>query len=324
MKNEALIKDAAWRMDLKNKKILVTGGAGFLGSFVVEKLLARGINKENIIIPRSRDCDLRKLEDCRKVLQNIDVVIHLAATVGGIGFNQEHPGKLFYDNLIMGTQLMEETRKAGVEKFVAISTICAYPKSPPIPFKESDLWMGYPEETNAPYGLAKKMMLVQAQAYRKEYGFNAIYLLPVNLYGPRDNFDPNSSHVVPALIRKVIEAKEKNLPSIEVWGTGIARREFLYAEDAAEGIILATEKYNGSEPVNLGSGAEISIKDLVKKIFKIAGYKGAVIWNSAKPDGQLRRKLDVSRARKEFGFKSKTGFDQGLKRTIQWYMKNKD
>jgi len=324
MKKTALIKEAHRKIDLKNKKILVTGGAGFLGSFVVEKLLSRGIDRENIIVPRSKDCDLRKLEDCKKILRGVDVVIHLAATVGGIGFNQAHPGKLFYDNLIMGTQLMEEARKAGIEKFVAISTICAYPKSPPIPFKESDIWMGYPEETNAPYGLAKKMMLVQAQAYRKEYGFNAIYLLPVNLYGPRDNFDPNSSHVVPALIRKVIEAKEKNLPSIEVWGTGKARREFLYAEDAAEGIVLATEKYDGSEPVNLGSGVEISVKDLVKKIFKIAGYKGAVVWNSTKPDGQLRRKLDISRAKKEFGFRSKTSFDQGLKSAIDWYIKNKE
>ena len=309
-------------MNLINKKILVTGGAGFLGSFVVEKLLARGIKKDNIIIPRSKDYDLRKLKDCKKALKGIDVVIHLAATVGGIGFNKDHPGKLFYDNLIMGAQLMEEARKAGVEKFVAVGTICAYPKFTPVPFKESDLWMGYPEETNAPYGLAKKMMLVQSQAYRQEYDFNAIYLLPVNLYGPRDNFDPSSSHVVPALIKKVIEAKEKNLASIEVWGTGKATREFLYAEDAAEGIILATEKYDGAEPVNLGSGMEISIKDLVKKISKIANYDGKVIWNSDKPDGQPRRKLDVSRAKKEFGFKSKVNFDQGLERTIQWYIKN--
>ncbi len=323
MKKKALNTSVTGQIDLKNKKILVTGGAGFLGSFVVDKLLARGIKKENIIIPRSKDLDLRKLENCKEVLRGIDIVIHLAATVGGIGFNKEHPGKLFYDNLIMGTQLMEEARKAGIEKFVAISTICAYPKSPSVPFKESDIWMGYPEETNAPYGLAKKMMLVQAQAYRQEYGFNAIYLLPVNLYGPRDNFNPNSSHVVPALIKKVIEAKEKKLPSIEVWGTGKARREFLYAEDAAEGIILATEKYNSSEPVNLGTGIEISIKDLVKKIIKITNYKGTIVWNSDKPDGQMRRKLDISRAKKEFGFKAKINFDEGLKRTIQWYIRNK-
>ncbi len=309
--------------DLKNKKILVTGGAGFLGSFVVEKLIARGVPKKNIIVPRSKEVDLRKLEDVQKVLKGIDVVIHLAAVVGGIGFNREHPGQLFYDNLIMGTQLMEEARKAGIEKFVAVGTICAYPKFTPTPFKEEDLWMGYPEETNAPYGLAKKMMLVQAQAYRQEYGFNAIYLLPVNLYGPRDNFDPNSSHVIPALIKKVIEAKEKNSPTVEVWGTGKATREFLYVEDAAEGIVLAAEKYDGSEPVNLGSGMEISIKDLVEKIVSIVGYAGTLAWDATKPDGQPRRQLDVSRAKKEFSFAAETKFDKGLKQTIDWYMKNR-
>lgn len=309
-------------MDLRNKKILVTGGAGFLGSFVVEKLLARGVKKEDIIIPRSKDYDLRKLEDCKRILEGINVVIHLAAKVGGIGFNREHPGQLYYDNLIMGAQLMEEARLAKVEKFVAVGTICAYPKFTPVPFKEDDLWIGYPEETNAPYGLAKKMMLVQAQAYRQEYNFNAIYLLPVNLYGPKDNFDPNSSHVIPALIKKVIEAKEKNNPKIEVWGTGKATREFLYVEDAAEAIVLATEKYDSAEPVNLGSSMEISIKDLVTKICGLADYEGGISWNTDKPDGQPRRNLDTSRAEKEFGFKAETSFDEGLKKTIEWYKKN--
>ena len=310
-------------MDLKNKKILVTGGAGFLGSFVVEKLLERGVPKENISVPRSKDCDLRKLEDCKKALDGIQVVIHLAAVVGGIGFNKEHPGELYYDNLIMGAQLMEEARKSGVEKFVAVGTICAYPKFGPTPFKEEDLWIGYPEETNAPYGLAKKMMLVQSQAYRQEYGFNSIFLLPVNLYGPRDNFDPNSSHVVPALIKKFIEAKEKNSPTVEVWGTGKATREFLYVEDAAEAIVLAAEKYDGGEPVNIGSGMEISIKDLVEKIGKIVGYEGTIVWDATKPDGQPKRQLDVTRAQKEFGFQAETKFDEGLKKTIEWYRQNR-
>lgn len=310
-------------MDLKNKKILVTGGAGFLGSFVVEKLLERGVLKENISIPRSKDCDLRKLEDCKKALDGIQVVIHLAAVVGGIGFNKEHPGKLYYDNLIMGAQLMEESRKIGVEKFVAVGTICAYPKFTPTPFREEDLWIGYPEETNASYGLAKKMMLVQSQAYRQEYGFNSIFLLPVNLHGPRDNFDQNSSHVVPALIKKFIEAKEKNSPTVEVWGTGKATREFLYVEDAAEAIVLATEKYDGGEPVNIGSGMEISIKDLVEKIGKIVGYEGTIVWDKTKPDGQPKRQLDVTRAQKEFGFTAKVKFDEGLKETIDWYKQNR-
>jgi len=310
-------------INLKNKKILITGGAGFLGSFVVEKLIGKGVLKNNIIIPRSKDYDLRKLEDCKKVLKNIDVVIHLAAKVGGIGFNREHPGQLYYDNLIMGAQLMEEARKQNIEKFVAIGTICAYPKFTPTPFKEKDLWIGYPEETNAPYGLAKKMMLVQSQAYRQEYNFNSIYLLPVNLYGPRDNFDPNSSHVIPALIKKIVEAKEKNSPNVEVWGTGKATREYLYIEDAADAIILATEKYDKGEPVNIGSGMEISIKNLVQKISKTVGYKGKIIWNKSKPDGQPRRQLDTSRAKKEFDFKAKTKFDEGLKKTIEWYLENR-
>lgn len=310
-------------MDLKNKKILVTGGAGFLGSFVVEKLLERGVPKENIFVPRSDDFDLRKWENCQKAVAGQEVVIHLAAKVGGIGFNREKPGELFYDNAIMGIQMMEAARQAGVEKFVAIGTICAYPKFTPVPFKEDDLWNGYPEETNAPYGLAKKMLLVQAQAYRQQYGFNAIYLLPVNLYGPRDNFNPESSHVIPALIRKVAEAKKENKNFIEVWGTGKATREFLYVEDAAEGILLATEKYDKAEPVNLGSGREISIKDLVELICRLMDFKGEIRWDTTKPDGQPRRRLDVSRAEKEFGFRAKTDFEEGLKKTIEWYLNNK-
>lgn len=306
-------------IDLKTKKILVTGGKGFLGSHVVEKLLARGVPKENIFVPISLEYDLRKLENCQKVVKNQDIVIHLAAKVGGIGLNREKPGELFYDNLIMGVQLMEEARKAGVEKFVAIGTICAYPKFTPVPFKEENLWNGYPEETNAPYGLAKKMLLVQAQAYRQQYGFNAIYLLPVNLYGPRDNFDPSSSHVIPALIKKVYEAQKESRNYIEVWGTGKATREFLYVEDAAEGIILAAEKYDKPEPVNLGAGFEISIKDLVELICKLMNFKGEIRWDTTKPDGQPRRCLDTSRAEKEFGFKAKTKFEEGLKKTIDWY-----
>ena len=306
-------------MKLKNKKILVTGGAGFLGSFVVKKLLGKEIPKENIIIPHSADLDLKKWENCQKAVDGVDVVIHLAAKVGGIGFNKEKPGELFYDNLIMSIQLMEAARQAGIKKFIAIGTICAYPKITPVPFKEDDLWNGYPEETNAPYGLAKKMMLVQAQAYRQQYDFNAIYLLPVNLYGPKDNFSPNSSHVIPALIKKVADAKKEGKNFIEVWGTGKATREFLYVEDAAEGIILATEKYDKPEPVNLGSGMEISIKDLVELICRLMDFKGEIHWDTSKPDGQSRRMLDVNRAEKEFGFKAKTNFEDGLKKTIEWY-----
>ncbi len=312
-------------IDLKHKKILLTGGAGFLGSFVVEKLLERDIPKENIFIPRSAEFDLRKWENCQKVVNGQDIVIHLAAKVGGIGYNMEHPGELFYDNLMMGSQIIEAARQAKVEKFVAIGTICAYPKFTQVPFKEDDLWNGYPEETNAPYGLAKKMMLVQAQAYRKQYGFNAIYLLPVNLYGPRDNFNPESSHVIPALIKKVADAQSNTSNNfITVWGTGKATREFLYVEDAAEGIILATEKYNKPDPVNLGSGMEISIKDLTELICKLMNFRGEIRWDSSKPDGQPRRCLDISRAEKEFGFKAKTDFKNGLKKTIEWYLKNKE
>lgn len=309
-------------MDLKSQKILITGGNGFLGKKVVERLLAHGALREDIFTPHSSEIDLRKMEDCVKAVAGINVVVHLAAVVGGIGANREHPGKFFYENLLMGIQLMEAARLAGVGKFVAIGTVCAYPKFTPVPFKEDDLWGGYPEETNAPYGLAKKMLLVQAQAYRQEYGFDAIYLLPVNLYGPADNFDPASSHVIPALIKKVYDAKQASAPFIEAWGTGSASREFLYVDDAAEGIVLATEKYDGTEPVNLGSGMEISIKELTELICKLMDYKGEIKWDATKPDGQPRRSLDVSRAEKEFGFRANTGFEQGLKYTIDWYVKN--
>jgi GDP-L-fucose synthase len=310
-------------LDLTKNKFLITGGAGFLGTHLVQALVKRGVSEKNIFIPRSKEYDLREKENCKKVVQNIDIVIHLAANVGGIGYNQENPGSLFYDNLIIGVNLMEEARLAQVKKFVAIGTVCAYPKYTPVPFKEEDLWIGYPEETNAPYGLAKKMLLVQAQAYRQQYGFNAIYLLPVNLYGPGDNFDPRSSHVVPALIRKFIEAKEQNKPNVTIWGTGKATREFLYVDDAAEAIILATEKYDKSDPINIGASFEISIKDLAQMIKKIIDYKGKIVWDITKPDGQPRRKLDVSKAKKEFGFKSRINFEEGLKNTIEWYLQQK-
>ena len=297
----------------------MTGGAGFLGSSVIEKLLERGVKKENIRIPRSKEKDLSIYQNCVDVVEDIDLVIHLAAKVGGIGFNQIHPAELFYENLMMGTQLMEASRRAGVSKFVAIGTICAYPKFARIPFREEDLWNGYPEETNAPYGLAKKMLLVQAQAYRKQYGFNSIYLLPVNLYGPRDNFDKQSSHVIPALIRKIGEAVDQEKRSIDVWGTGKATREFLYVEDAGEGIVLATEKYNESEPVNLGMGYEVSIKDLVNLISRLMDFKGEVKWDTSMPDGQPRRSLDTTKAREKFGFTANTKLETGLKKTIDWY-----
>lgn len=308
--------------ELKNKKILVTGGTGFLGSFVVQKLLERGAPKENIFIPRSKDFDLRKRENCQKVVEGQDIVIHLAAKVGGIGFNQKHPGELFYDNITMGVEMMEAARQAGIEKFVALGTICAYPKFTPAPFKEDDLWGGYPEETNAPYGLAKKMLLVQAQAYRRQYGFNAVTLFPVNLYGPKDNFSSDSSHVIPALIKKAADAKKEGRNHIDVWGTGKATREFLYVEDAAEGVVLSAEKYDKPEPVNLGSGTEISIKNLVELICRLMDFNGEIRWDATKPDGQPRRLLDISRAEKEFGFRAKTDFEEGLRKTIKWYLGN--
>jgi len=302
------------------KKVVVTGGAGFLGSHIVAKLRDRGAT--DIIIPRSTNYDLRQKEACAEVVEGADIVIHLAANVGGIGYNRDFPGTLFYDNLLMGVHMMEESRKAGVSKFVAVGTICAYPKFAPIPFKEDDLWNGYPEETNAPYGLAKKMMLVQSTAYRSQYGFNSIFLLPVNLYGPGDNFIEKSSHVIPALIKKFVESKEQNKPSVTVWGTGKATREFCYVDDAAEGIVLATEKYDDSDPVNIGAGFEISIKDLVEKIRALVGYTGEIIWDTQKPDGQPRRMLDVSRAKDKFGYAATTNFDTGLKETIEWYKQN--
>ena len=317
---------------------MLTGGAGFLGSFVTEKLKARGC--KNVFIPTEQECDLTKpsaveaaFKDAGNLFSStpnsqlktlnsrppVDVVIHLAAKVGGIGANRENPGKFFYDNLMMGAQLMEHARLSGVEKFVALGTICAYPKLAPVPFKEEDLWNGYPEETNAPYGLAKKMLLVQSQAYRQQYGFNSIFLLPVNLYGPGDNFKPGSSHVIPALIKKCVEAVKSGAKEITVWGTGKATREFLYVEDCAEAIVLATEKYNSPEPVNIGAGFEISIKDLVELIAKLTGFKGKLVWDASQPDGQPRRMLDTSRAAKEFGFKASTDFETGLKKTIDWY-----
>jgi GDP-L-fucose synthase len=301
----------------QNKRVLVTGAHGFLGKHVVKELKK---TTATLVTPTSKECDLRDLTQVQQIVKDIDIVIHLAAKVGGIGFNQKYPGELFYDNLIMGAQLMEESRKAGVEKFVALGTICAYPKFTPIPFKEEDLWNGYPEETNAPYGLAKKMLLVQAQAYRAQYGFNAIYLLPVNMYGPGDNFDPQSSHVIPALIKKFLEAKTQNLKTVSVWGTGNPTREFLYVEDAARGIVLATENYNGSEPVNLGSSQEISIRELAETIGEVVGFEGEIVWDHTKPDGQPRRKLDISKAKELFSFEATTNFKNGLRKAIDWYI----
>ena len=307
-------------MNITNKKILLTGAHGFLGKFVKKELLKKGCLEKNIFTPTHKKLNLIKLDDCKKAVKNMDIVIHLAAKVGGIGLNREKPGELFYDNLIMGIQLMEQARIANVKKFTAIGTVCAYPKFTPVPFKEKDLWSGYPEETNAPYGLAKKMLLVQSQAYRQQYNFNAIYLLPVNLYGPFDNFNPRSSHVIPALIKKSIEAKEKNKKYIEVWGTGKASREFLYVQDAAKAIVLATQKYNKPEPVNIGSGMEITIKNLIKLINKLTGFKEKIKWDKTKPDGQPRRCLDTTKAQKEFNFKATTNFKKGLQKTINWYL----
>lgn len=309
-------------MDLKKKRILVTGAHGFLGSYVVDTLLSRGVQREHIFTPTREELDLVVWENCKRAVEGQDIVIHLAAKVGGIGFNREKPGELFYDNAVMGIQMIEAARQAGVEKFVAVGTICAYPKNPPVPFREENLWDGYPEETNAPYGLAKKMMLVQSQAYRTQYGFNSIYLLPTNLYGPRDNFDPQSSHVIPALIRKVGEAVSEGRDYIDVWGTGKATREFLYAGDAAEGIVLAAEKYDKPDPVNLGSGREVSIRETIETICRLMQFQGEIRWDTSKPDGQPRRQLDISRARNEFGFEAKTDFEEGLRKTIEWYWDN--
>jgi GDP-L-fucose synthase len=303
----------------QDKRVCVTGGAGFLGSFVTAKLRERGAAE--VFIPTIEKYDLVQADSIRQMLDDSqpDIIIHLAAQVGGIGANREHPAEFFYSNLMMGVQLIHEAWQRGVRKFVALGTICAYPKFTPIPFKEENLWDGYPEETNAPYGLAKKMLLVQSQAYRQQYGFNSILLMPVNLYGPRDNFNPESSHVIPALIKKCIEAIQSGADAIEVWGDGSPTREFLYVEDAAEGILLAAEKYNSPEPVNLGSGMEISIKDLVELIARLTGFNGHITWDTNKPNGQPRRRLNVERAEREFGFKAQINFEEGLRRTIEWY-----
>ena len=307
----------------KDRRIVVTGGAGFLGSYIIEGLQKRDC--KNILVPKIEDYNLVNLPDVIRMYDDMkpDIVIHLAAVVGGIGANRQHPGKFFYENLMMGVQLIEQARLRNLEKIVALGTVCSYPKFTPVPFKEDDLWNGYPEETNAPYGLAKKMLLVQSQSYRAEYGFNSIFLVPVNLYGPRDNFNPESSHVIPALIKKCVDAIDAGDDHIVCWGTGKASREFIYTSDAAEGILLATERYNGPQPVNIGAGFEITIKDLVEKIAKLTGFKGEIRWDSSKPDGQPRRRLDVSRAKKLFGFEAKMSFDEGLKRTIDWFLENR-
>lgn len=310
-------------LELAGKRVTVTGGAGFLGSRVVEKLREAGV--KNVFVPRSRDYDLTDMAAVRRMYADArpQLVIHLAAVVGGIGANRANPGKFFYDNLMMGAQLMEAGRLAGVEKFTAVGTICAYPKFAPVPFREDDLWNGYPEETNAPYGLAKKMLLVQAHAYRQQYGFNAIYLLPVNLYGPGDNFDPASSHVIPALIKRFVAAAEAGEKEVTVWGTGRATREFLYVDDCARAVCLAAAGYDKPEPVNIGAGFEIAIKDLAGLISRLTGFGGRITWDTSKPDGQPRRMLDTSRASAEFGFRAETGFEDGLRETIEWYKANR-
>lgn len=307
-------------MDLTQKRIMITGGEGFLGRYLVAELKKLGV--QHIFSLRHQDYDLTQINDVGRAYQDSrpEVVIHLAAKVGGIGINREKPGEFFYDNLLMGAQLMEIARQQGVEKFISIGTVCAYPKFTPVPFKEDDLWKGYPEETNAPYGLAKKMLLVQGQAYRQQYGFNAIYLLPVNLYGPGDNFDPRSSHVIPALIKKCVDAVEQGDRQIMAWGTGSASREFLYVEDAARAIVLATETYDQPEPVNLGSAMEITIKELLTLIAELTGFTGQIIWDTTQPDGQPRRSLDTNRARQAFGFRATTNFREGLRKTIDWYL----
>lgn len=309
-------------IDLKDKKILVTGGAGFLGGFVVRQLKDRGCLK--ITIPRSNELDLREKEACRQAVKGQDIVIHLAGRVGGIGLNKNKPGTLFYDNMVMGAHLMEESRKAGIEKFVTVGTVCSYPKIIPIPFTEENLWSGYPEETNAAYGIAKKALLVQGQSYRQEFNFNAIFLILVNLYGPHDNFDPKSSHVIPALIKKIYDAKKEKKNFIEVWGSGNVTREFIYVEDAARGMVMATERYDKPEPINLGHGSEISIRKLVEMIAELMNFNGEIKWDSSKPDGQPRRMLDTSKAEKEFGFKAVMDFKNGLKNTIEWYVKQRE
>lgn len=304
----------------ENKSVTITGGAGFLGSYIVSRLQREKCRE--VFVPRRRDYDLRSLGAIRRMLDDArpNIIIHAAGIVGGIGANRAHPAEFFYDNLMMGVPLLHESWKFGVGKFVAIGTVCAYPKFTAVPFHEEDLWDGYPEETNAPYGLAKKLLLVQSQAYREQYGFNSIFLLPTNLYGPGDNFNPESSHVIPALIKKCVDAKRNGESEIVVWGDGSPTREFIYVQDAAEGIVLAAERYNKSQPVNLGSAFEISIKDLAEMIARLAGFEGKIIWDTTKPNGQPRRKLDTRRAEKEFGFKSKTTFEQGLQQTIEWYL----
>jgi len=311
-------------MDLKNKKIVVTGGAGFLGIFVVEELLNHGADKDNIIIPRSENNDIRKYEVCNNLLKDVDIVIHLAARVGGIGFNQKYPGALFYDNATMGINIIEAARINNVDKVVVVGTVCSYPKFTPIPFKEETLWDGYPEETNAPYGIAKKALLVQAQSYRAQYGMNIIYLIPVNLYGPGDNFDLENSHVIPALIRKFVDAKEGRKKQVNVWGTGEVSREFLYVEDAARGIVNASINYNNNEPINLGVGEEIKIKDLVELIKNKVGYEGNIYWDTNKPDGQPRRMLDITKSQQYINFNASYTFAKGIEETINWYMNNRN
>ena len=309
-------------LELANKRILVTGGAGFLGRQVIDQLCQNGANREKITVTRSHDCDLRVWENCQRAADQQDIIIHLAAHVGGIGLNREKPGELFYDNLMMGTQLIHAAYQQGIEKFVCVGTICAYPKFTPVPFKEDDIWNGYPEETNAPYGVAKKALLVQLQSYRQQYGFNGIYLLPVNLYGPEDNFNPSSSHVIPALIRKVQEAQTRGEKQLPVWGDGSPTREFLYSTDAARGIVMGTQFYNDAEPVNLGTGYEISIKDLITLICELMEYEGELVWETDKPNGQPRRCLDTERAKQAFGFTAEVEFREGLKNTIDWWRKN--
>jgi len=323
-------KNGQWpAFDWQNKHVIITGGAGFLGSHLIRRLHERGVREEQITVPRKAQYDLRQWDAIQQLFGDVQaatgvtpqqsIVIHLAGNVGGIGYNREHPGELFYDNIIMGAQLIEAARQRGVQKFVSVGTICAYPKFTPVPFLEEDLWRGYPEETNAPYGLAKKMLLVQSQAYRQQYGFNGIYLLPVNLYGPGDNFDPRSSHVIPALIHKCLQAIEEGSDELVVWGDGSPTREFLYVEDAADGIILATERYSGQQAVNLGSSSEISIHDLAQQIVELTGFEGSITWDTSKPNGQPRRKLDTSRAKELFGFEASTPFADGLRRTVQDY-----